>query len=262
MDLIVEQFLSDLSFFASGLGVLTLAALAASLFLFWEWRTGLVTLIILQAGVTALMVRVHGLSTAWAGVQILVILLCVLLLSLSAGQMRSRHAARPPGPWLLRLMVLVLLLAGWRVFDLHLSIPLINPSVVRLFLWLGLCALTILSLSDSPLYTAIALLVWIMPVQAVVEMLTPGHNLFALIGIVEIVITLACSYLLLIELVPVPKPAPIATDITFPQTIAPERQLPAPERRLLPERSTVNRPQPVASASAPPDPSTVVRGSQ
>jgi hypothetical protein len=263
MDPIIERLLGQVSFFNTGLGVLALAALAATLFLFWEWRSALVTLIVLQVGVAALMVEVHHLPLQWAGVQILVILLCVLLLSLSAMRLRGRQALRPPGPWLLRLMVLVLLVAGWRVFDMRISIPLLNPPVMRLFLWLGLCAITTLSLSDSPLYTAIALLLWAMPVQAIVEMLTPGHTLFALIGMVQIVITLACSYLLLIELAPAIKPAPVPTDISFPQPIVPERTLPAPERRLLPERSSNGpRSQPVAPAATASDSPAVARGSQ
>ncbi|RIK44861.1 MAG: hypothetical protein DCC55_01270 [Chloroflexi bacterium] len=261
MDALFAQLLAQLDFFATGFGVLTTAALAASIFLFWEWRTALVALLVVQTGVATLMVTVHELPTQWAAVQILVILLCALLLSLSAQQMRGRQATRAPGPWPLRLMVLLLLLASWRVFDLQLSIPLLNPPVIRLFLWLGLCALTTLALSDSPFFTGVALLLWCAPIQSIVELLVPGHNLFVIIGMVEIVVTLACSYLLLIDLTPEPKPAPVITDSTYIERVPALPALPAPERPLLPDPGAV-RPQPPRPTGPAPDAPAVVRGSQ
>lgn len=262
MDAFFAQLLAGLGFFATGFGVLTIASLAASIFLFWEWRTALVALMIAQTGVAALMVSVHGLSTQWAAVQVMVILLCALLLSLSAQHIRDRQATRSPGPLLLRLMVLVLLLASWRVFDLHLSIPLLNPPVMRLFLWLGFCALTTLALSDSPFFTGVALLLWCAPVQAIVELLVPGHNLFVIIGMVEIVATLACSYLLLIDLTPEPKPASVITDSTFMERAPVLPALTAPERPLLPGHGTAARPQPQRPAGPAPDAPAVARGSR
>jgi hypothetical protein len=256
------QLFGQLTFFGTGLGALTLAALATTLFLFWEWRSALLALIALQVGVAALMVQVHGLTTQWATVQVMVNLLCVLLLSLSAQRMRGRYAAHPPGPWPLRLMVLVLLLVGWQVFDLHLSVPLLNPPVVRLFLWLALCALITLALGDSPFFTAVALLLWCMPIQAVVELLLPGHNLFVIIGIVQICVTLACSYLLLIDLTPVPAPVAVPTDSTFVPTPPALPALPGPERPLLPERSNGLSTQSIRPAGTASDTPAVVRGSQ
>lgn len=230
-------------------------------FLLWEWRSALVALIVLQVGVAALMVKVHGLTVEWAAVQIMVILLCTLLLSLSAWRMRDGQAAHSPGPWLLRLMVLALLLASWRVFDLHISLPMLNPPIVRLFVWLALCALTTLALGDSPFFTGVALLLWCVPIQAVVELLLPGHNLFVIIGMVEITVTLACSYLLLIDLTPKLEPVSVVTDSTFVERPTPLPALPGPERPLLPERSSA-RPQPLRPNSAAPDSPAVVRGSQ
>jgi hypothetical protein len=262
MDALFAGLLAELDFFTTGFGVLTLAALAASIFLLWEWRLALVALILIQTGVAALMVSVHGLPTEWAAVQIMVVLLCALLLALSAQYIRDRQATRPPGPLLLRLMVLVLLLASWRVFDLQLSIPLLNPPVTRLFLWLGLCALTTLALSDSPFFTGVALLVWCVPIQAIVELLVPGHNLFVVIGMVEIVVTLACSYLLLVDLTPEPKPAPVITDSTFMERAPVLPALPAPDRPLLPDHGPVARPQPPRQSGPTPDAPAVARGSQ
>lgn len=262
MDLFFAQLLANLTFFASGLGVISLAALAAATFLFWEWRTAILALLALHTGVAALMVHVHKLPVQWATVQILCILLCCTMLSLSAARVRTPEALRPPGPLLLRLMVLVLLLASWGVFDLHLSLPLLNPSIARLFLWVSLCALITLSLSDSPFFTAAALLLWCAPVQAAVEMMVPGHNLFVLIDVVEIIITLACSYLFLIDLLPVVRPTPAPTDISFPESAPTPLPLPAPERRLLPQRDANPAPTPTRTPGAAPDAPIALRGSQ
>ena len=256
------QLFGELTFFSTGLGALTLAALATTLFLFWEWRSALLALIALQVGVAALMVQVHGLTTQWASVQVMVTLLCVLLLSLSAQRMRSRDATHPPGAWPLRLMVLVLLLVGWQVFDLQPSIPLLNPPVARLFVWVALCALTTLALGDSPFFSAVALLLWCMPIQAVVELLLPGHSLFVIIGIVQICVTLACSYLLLIDLTPAPEPIPVPTDSDFVPSLPALPALPGPERPLLPERSNAPPTQPVRPAGTATDTPIVARGSQ
>jgi hypothetical protein len=222
-----SQFLAPLSFFASGLGVLTIAALATSLFLLWNWRLALLGLLGIQVGVAALVIPTQGFPVQPAAVQILVMALCVLLLSASAQSLRTPHAHPPPGSFLVRCMVVTLLLVSWELFDLQLSLPVISPTVSKLFVWLALCALVILSLSDAPLFAGIALLLWCIPIQVIVELAVPGHSLFVLIGMMEIVLALACSYLVLVDLAPVPPTPTITTDITFPEG--------SPARRRLPE---------------------------
>lgn len=263
MERFFEPLLTQLHFFATGLGVVALGAVAVVMLLIWGWRSALVGTILIQTGVAALMVQVHDLSVRWGSVQILTTLLCVLLLGLSAQHMRGRQAARPPGSWLLRLLVAILLLASWRVFDINLTIPLLNPSVEQLFLWLSLCALTTLALSDSPFFAAVALLWWTIVMQAVVELLAPGYGLYAIIGMVQIVVSLACSYLLLIDLAPAPKPMPIATDMTFTEP-SPPRLLPPPERRMLPERASgaQSTQPPARPANTSPDAPIVAGGAQ
>ncbi len=260
IDLLFERFLAQFDFFATGLGLLLIAGVATTIFLLWEWRSALAALLVIQLGVVVLMVNVHLLSTGWAWVQLVIMALCTLILGLSASQMRSRQATRPPGPILLRFLVLILLLASLRVFDLHLSLPLLNPSVVRLFLWLGLCALTTLALSDSPFSTGVALLLWCVPIHAIIELIVPGHSLFVLIGMMQIVITLACSYLLLIDITPLTETRAVATDLAFPDARLARPALPGPERRLLPDRTSTNLP--VSPASTSTDTPIVARGSQ
>ncbi len=151
---------------------------------------------------------------------------------------------------------------SWRVFDLNLAIPLLVPAVTRLFVWLGLCALVLLSLSDNPLFTGIALLLWCIPMQVIVQLLAPGHNLFVLIGITEIMLTLACSYLALVAAVPAARQRPVWTDVAFPDAATQRLALPAPARNRLPER-TASSPRPaLPPAESKPEPPLIARGSQ
>jgi hypothetical protein len=261
MESLFSQFLAALPFFSSGLGVLTIATLATSLFLIWNWRLALLGLLGIQIGVAALVVPTQGFPIQPAAVQMMVMALCVLLLGASAQSLRAPHAHPPPGSFLIRCMVVALLLVSWGLFDLQLSLPVITPIVSKLFVWLALCAVIILSLSDAPLFAGIALLLWCIPVQVIVELAVPGQSLYVLIGMMEIILALACSYLVLVDLAPIPPTPAITTDITFPES------QPA-IRRLLPERgrSGANTPALPAPRSAPasesaPDRPLIARGS-
>jgi len=158
-------------------------------------------------------------------------------------------------------MVLILLIISWRVFDLNLNLPLLLPAVTRLFVWLGLCALLTLSLSDNPLFTGIALLLWFMPMQVIVELLAPGHTLYILLGITQIVLTLACSYLTLVAAAPVVQPRPVLTDLAFPGNAAPLPALPVRERLRLPDLNTPAGRAAVIAAETEPDHPLIARGS-
>jgi hypothetical protein len=263
MEELFTQVLIKLHFFATGPGVLAIGTVATMIFLLWEWRFALFGLFVIQLGVAALAVRVQELSVQTAGVQVLVMGLCTLMLGLSAQQMQARNRFRAPGSWLLRLMALLLLLVSWRLFDLNLSIPLLVPVVARLFVWLALCSLILLSLSDTPLFSGVALLLWCIPMQVIVEILVPGHSLFVLIGMMEIVLTLACSYLVLVDLAPAVQPISIPTDISFPAQASPQPALPTAVRGRLtaePTLGAANRPA-IPTEPAPEAP-LVVRGSR
>jgi len=215
MEALLAAWLNNLSFFATGMGLLTTGVVATSIILFWRWRLALVGLFVVQLGVAVLVVRIQGVPLIWAATQLLVMAVCLPMLALSTQQVKATMAARRPGSWVLRVLTVILLLVSWRVFDLTLSVPMIAPQVVQLFVWLGLCTLIILSLSDTPFFTGVALLLWCIPIQASVEILLPGLRLHLLIAIVEILVTLACSYLILTAQTPVMATEAIVTDLTF-----------------------------------------------
>lgn len=261
MDELVARLLPSLQFFASGLGVLAIGALATLIFLLWSWRTALVGLFGVQLGVIGLVVHVHGLPVRWASAQLVTVGICGLLLWLSARQFRLTIAQRP-GSWVLRSLTLILLLVSWRLFNVYLPLPVILPQVTQLFIWLALCALIILSLGDTPFFTGIALLLWCIPIQAAAEIILPGHGLAVLIGVLQILIALACSYMILVEHTPATQASSILTDITFPGEKATPLPAPAGERTRLPAPgATTGRPIPL-----PKDPTgeipLVTRGSQ
>lgn len=216
MEALLAWFLLKLSFFASGLGLLTTGAIAVSIILFWNWRQAIAGVILVQIGVAVLIVYVHGVAQDWAAVQIFVMALCLLILALSAQQVHPTLRMGWSGAWLLRCITVLLLLASWQVFHLRMTLPLISPQIVQLFLWLGLCTLVVLSLSDTPFFTGIALLLWCIPVQAVIQILMPATMLFVLIDILQIVVALACSYLILTAYAPLLEEQPVVTDLTFP----------------------------------------------
>ncbi len=215
MEALLAAWFDNLSFFATGLGLLTTGAVATSIILFWRWRLALVGLFVVQIGVAILVVRLHGVPLVWAATQLLVMAVCLPMLALSTQQVKATMASHRPGSWVLRGLTVILLLVSWRVFDLALPLPIIAPQIVQLFVWLGLCTLIILSLSDTPFFTGVALLLWCIPIQAAVEILLPGLRLHLLIAIGEILVTLACSYLILTAQTSVIAAEAIVTDLTF-----------------------------------------------
>jgi len=68
---------------------------------------------------------------------------------------------------------------------------------------------------DDPFFTGVALLLWCIPVQAIVEILLPIPQLFILIDIIEIVVALACSYLMLTARTLNLEENTVVTDLTF-----------------------------------------------
>lgn len=251
MESLITWLLTNFTFFASGLGILTIGAVAVLMLFLWEWRSFLVGLCVIQLGVVVLVTYVHQVELKWAQVQILVTTLSAAMLFLSARQIRFALPYQRPGSWFIRLIAVTLLLICWRLFDVDLALPVVAAPLAQLFLWLAVCALITLGLSDAPLSTAVAILLWFMPVQAFIQILLPEFRLFVLIGIVQLLSALACSYLMLAARLPATVTTVRPTDMTFPRAaraprpaLSPLPELPKPTPRLLP---TGNRQQPVAA---------------
>ena len=135
--------------------------------------------------------------------------------------MKSSPAARQAGSLWLRLMAVLLLFGGWRLLDINVTLPGVDADLAQLLGWLALCALLMLGLGASPLHAGVALLLWLAVVQAFVAMVLEVPSLVALIGILQLFVALACSYLLIAEWTPVQRSRPILTDVAFPEHAAP-----------------------------------------
>jgi hypothetical protein len=226
----MDALFSSLNFIASGGGILFVGALATVIVLFWDWRVALIGLFLVQLLLAALMVRVHGIPVQWAMVQTLVIGLCAIMLALSAMQVRLGQGGRQSGNWFFRGLILALLIAGWRILDLRAPLPLVNPQIIQLLGWLALMALLMLSLGDSPLFGAVALLLWCGVTHSLAVIFAPIPELIVGIGLAEIVLGLTCSYLILAERLPRSKTRPVLTDVVFPAADQGVHSAPLPKR--------------------------------
>jgi hypothetical protein len=213
----MEAVFQSLGFFASELGLITAAALAALVVILWDWRAALAALLVAQIAVASVSVLVYGMPAQWGLVQIVVMLLACLILGLSAVRMRRSPSQFEAGTWTLRSLMLALLGVCWWSLDLTPKLPVVGVEVTELFVWLALCALLMLGLGDNPLFTATGLLLWCVPAQALISIALAIPALVAVIGIIELLVALACSYLILVELLPVATTKPVLTDIFFPE---------------------------------------------
>ena len=216
----MDSLFSLFGFFASGFGLMFTGAIAGLMILLWDWRASLIGLVIVQLGVSVIAVLVHDVVPQWAIVQTLIMVLCSLILALSGNQVPSSRTLQQSGNWLMRVMALIMLIISWRLFEFQLPLPEIDSRVTLLFLWLAVCALLTLSLSDNPLFTGAALLLWLIPVQAITSILIPLPSLIIIVGALQLFLALAASYLILTEVYGTAgqQEAIAITDITFPQT--------------------------------------------
>lgn len=212
----MDSFLGLLSFFGSPPGLTTIGAAVALVIVLWEWRIALVGLVLTQVGVAAATVALAETPSDWAGVMVSIMFLCALMLALAALRRAHGAAEHQAGTLGLRGLMVALIYVVWRLADLELPVPAIDPALVELFVWLTLCMLTMLGLSESPLFTVIALLLWLIPAQALAAVLVGAPALMALIGILALLLALGGSYLILVEQAAAEETAPAITDIAFP----------------------------------------------
>jgi hypothetical protein len=208
-----------LSFFGSTLGSIIVGMIAALIIVLWDWRVALAGLFCVQVGVASGAVAVGQLSSDWAGVMVVVMGLACLILALSAQQMTRTTTLYQAGTWQLRGLLLVLIYVAWSLADVTVPLPEVTPRLTDLFVWLTLCVLIMLGLSDNPLFATIALLIWLIPTQVTTAVLVNSPALVALIGMLSLLLALAGSYLILVEQVSAEQSAPVVTDISFPSDV-------------------------------------------
>lgn len=170
-------------------------------FVLWDWRIALPGLLLLQLGTGTMMGSVYALPAPWPAVQFGVLIFACLILMLSILQTRSVQVDQSGAFSSILFRALVLGIASllvWRAGD-DIPLPLVNDSTRLLFLWFAALALLTLGLAETILFGGIALLLWLIPVQAILSILFPSPAIIVPLGILQLLMALACSYLLLAE---------------------------------------------------------------
>ena len=176
--------------------------LAASLpVILWDWRFALPGLLIVQLGTSGLIGAVYGLPAPWPAVHLSVLFVACLILLLSILQTSNVqvHHSGEFSSRLFRLLVLgIASLMVWMASD-GIELPLLSDASKMLFLWLAAVALLTLGMTETVLFGGIGLMLWLIPVQAFLSVLFPLPAVIVLLGILQLLVALACSYLILAE---------------------------------------------------------------
>jgi hypothetical protein len=217
--------------FATGVGILLLAALTGAIFVLWDWRIALVGAVLVHLGSCSILVLVHGVSGLMIAGQVLAVTLAATILIVAGLLHPNSKSLHQAGYWPLRLMALVFIIFAWWYLDPGYTLPSFSQPETDLLLWTAMCALAIWSFSGSPLMGAAAVLLWSMPMYALASVLLPGSGLPVVVGIADILLALACSYLVLLEPASARgvtrrlAPSSVATAMT-PQQRSPREALP------------------------------------
>ena len=176
--------------------------LAASLpLVLWDWRVAIPGLLLVQLGTGGIVGSVYGLPAPWPAVHFGVLLLSSLIFLLSILQtkiVQVDHTGEFSSIVFRTLVVGIAALLVWTA-DADIPLPLLNNMTKLLFLWFTALALLTLGLAESALFGGIALLLWMIPIQAFLSILFPLPAVIVPLGILQLLVALSCSYLLLAE---------------------------------------------------------------
>ena len=231
--------------FASGVGLLFLVVVAASMVVLWNWRVAVVGLVVLHVGVGSMLVHIHNVPGLVVAGQFLAATLAAAMLAIAGAAAERSPSLRRSGNWPLRISALVFVTAAWWFIDPGLIIPQFSQPETDLLVWVAICGLLIICMTSNPTFTGIALLLWCAPLYAIAAVLLPGSGLPALAGIAELLLALACAYLALIE--PTALGAGTARKPRWPLPAARTQPLPA----VIPTAATapVAVPNPLTAAN-------------
>lgn len=184
---------------ANGFGTLILAALGAAIVILWDWRVALAGVVLLYLGITSILVYLHGLPGLLALGQVLAVVLSAVLLGGAKLARSSTTPLRHASNAVLRVLALAFVLGAWWFVDPGYTLPLFSQAETGLLLWMVICGLAMAAFTASPFFAGIALLLWSLPVYAAAAVLLPGSGLPVMVGIMDLLLALACGYLILTE---------------------------------------------------------------
>ncbi len=210
-----------IEFLASPNSAILAGIVLASAIVIWNWRYVLFSLLFVQLVVGVSLANSGAVPLQWAIIQIAITALSCTIIGLSAYRtVPTSTTARQSGTWWLRLLAVAMLFAGWRILHFNPNFPQLTAPLMQLFIWIAGCALLTLGLGDNPLYAGFALVLWMIPVQSFIAVVVHIPSLVALAGILQILISLAISYLLISDFATESTPRIVLTDVAFPSEMA------------------------------------------
>ncbi|NOZ27690.1 MAG: hypothetical protein GXP39_06505 [Chloroflexi bacterium] len=202
----LDRLLASMTLLDGFLSVLALAVLTAIVLISADWR-------LTVAGLAGQSVILAGLATRylpleWAFARMIVGLLIAIMWLLSAW---TSGWGRRPVRWLrwrwpllstrglLRLVMVILVAILLLTLRLRLPLPGLDGDLVFLSTWLIAMGLLTLALSEEPLTGGMGLIWWIEAFQLYYPALERDAVIEGTMGIVKLLIGLACAYLITVE---------------------------------------------------------------
>lgn len=212
----------------AGLPAISVAVVAAALLIIVaDWRAILFILQLLYLALTVVSLRL--LPPEWAVLRMLVGALIGIMWYLSARQISrdrselDRPANTPartskqrtgepiPTRWPVlattmsfRIVIIVMIGVGFLLTNASVALPGLSPETDFLCLWLTVMALLALALEEEPLKAGTGLLMWLAAVQIFYANLTHDARMIGVIGALELLVGLACAYLMVARAAPAP----------------------------------------------------------
>ena len=219
------SFLFGADFWSSPTPLLVTGLLAALAVLVWDWRISLPATLFAQLLIGQAAVQRGLIPAEWGRVFAWGVVGCLLILVLSAQQSAPVTINGRLGTIAFR--GLLFCLGGFLLTSVDVTnlLPLLDPQMTRTVLWLVLCALFGISTGEGALQSGLALLLWLIGAEIALLAVAPAAVVVVVLGVVFLLVTLACAYLMLAENLALAENSPPITDVVFPADRPPRPQL-------------------------------------
>lgn len=210
------SYLFGTGFWLSSTPLLVAGLLAALAVLVWDWRISLPATLFVQLLIGQAAVQRSLIPDEWGRVFAWVMVGCLLILFLSIQQSAPAVMRGRVGTLLFRGLLLSfggLLLRSMNIADI---LPLLDAQMTRWIFWLALCAIFGVATGEGALQSGLALLLWLIGAEIVLLAVTPAAVVVVALGMLFLLVALACAYLLLAENLALAENTRPITDAVFP----------------------------------------------
>lgn len=240
------ELLFGSDFWFTSAPIFAIGLLTGLVVLAWEWRVSLPSLFVIQLGVGQLAVQRGLILGDWARVFGWVMFTSLLILFLSILQSERPAAVGRLGTAFLRLLLLGL--AAFLISSVEVGHfwPRIDGDMAQLLLWIGFCALFAIASTEGALDTGLALLLWLVAAGIASLAVAPAALVVVLLGVLFLLVALACGYLLVAENMSLAEENLPITDSIFPdplpaRTVSLDDRVAGLVRRLVKRGITARR---------------------